>query len=518
MSFAIIPRLLVLYLPQFHRLPENDAWWGEGFTDWVAAKQAKPLFPEHEQPHLPYHDNYYDLTNPESLRWQAGLMNEYGIDGACIYHYWFKDGYQILEKPAEILLHSKDIQMNFCFSWANEPWIRSWGNLNNANPWSEVMDREIVHDASDNGILLEQNYGGVEEWEKHFKYLLPFFQDARYLRQEGKPVFMFYRPQAIGCLKDMVICWRGLAENAGLPGLYLMGANTDAQTRSMLDEPFLQEPQETLAMIPKTYGEQGVAKYVSYQDVWQSLLTRPLPAFKASLGGFIGYDDSPRRGRNATIIYGKSHAVFKKSLTALLRKAAKCGASFVILNAWNEWGEGMYLEPDEKEGFAYLKAVRESRKESLKPLKNMHKWDEERRGYEQAVEELRSQSSRYRSWWQLMNSMLNLYDNDISLGDRLLACGYKRVAIYGLGMVGKHLMVKLKRDGLAPAFAIDQSRNVLAEGLPLLSLEDEPLPADIIVVTVVHDYQHIEAEIKKRYACPIVSLQILLDEITMMTK
>ena len=518
MSRTNQPRLLALYLPQFHCLPENDAWWGEGFTDWVAAKQAKPLFPGHEQPHLPYHDNYYDLTNPESLRWQAGLMNEYGIDGACIYHYWFKDGYQILEKPAEILLHSKDIQMNFCFSWANEPWVRSWGNLNNANPWSEVMDRHVVHEADDKGILLEQNYGGVEEWEEHFKYLLPFFQDTRYLRQDGKPVFMFYRPQAIGCLKDMVVCWRRLAEVAGLSGLYLMGANTDTETRSILDEAFLQEPQETLAMIPKTYGKQRVAKYISYENVWQRILARPLPAFKASLGGFAGYDDSPRRGRNATIIYGKSPAVFKNSLVTLLRKAAKCKASFVILNAWNEWGEGMYLEPDEKDEFAYLKAVHEARQESLKPLSSSLEWKEERRGYEQAIEELRAQASRYRSWWQLMNGLLRLYDNDISLGDQLLVRGYRKVAVYGIGMVGKHLIAKLKRDGLMPVFAIDQSRNALAEGFPLLSLEDEAMLTDIIIVTVVHDYSHIEMELKKRYTCPIISLQMLLDEMTMVTQ
>lgn len=518
MSYANNPRLLVLYLPQFHRLPENDAWWGEGFTDWVAAKQATPLFPGHEQPHLPYHDNYYDLTNPESLRWQAGLMNEYGIDGACIYHYWFKDGYQILEKPAEVLLQSQEIRMNFCFSWANEPWVRSWGNLNNGNPWSEVMDSHVVHQANDSGILLEQNYGGVEEWEKHFQYLLPFFQDTRYLRQDGKPVFMFYRPQAIGCLRDMISCWRELAQKAGLLGLYLIGANTDEQTRAMLDEAFLQEPQETLAMMPKTYSEQGVAKYLSYQDIWQSILRRPLPAFKASLGGFIGYDDSPRRGHNATVVYGKSPSDFKKSLTTLFRKAIKCESSFVILNAWNEWGEGMYLEPDQKEGFAYLKAVREARKDAAAHLEDLDEWNDRCIGYEQAIEELRSQSNRYRSWWQMMNSLLSLYDHDISLGNQLLARGWKRVAIYGMGMIGKHLAAKLKRDGLMPAFAIDQSCNALAGGFPLLSLQDEPLCADIIVVTVVHDYSHIEVELCKKYTCPIVSLQLLLDEVMMVAK
>lgn len=507
------PRILALYLPQFHRLPENDAWWGEGFTDWVAAKQARPLFPGHEQPHLPYRGNYYDLTKPESLQWQAEIMNNYGIDGVCIYHYWFKDGYQILEKPAEILLQSKDIKMNFCFSWANEPWIRSWGNLNNANPWSEVMDKKVVHDASDNGILIEQNYGGIEEWEKHFRYLLPFFQDNRYLRQDGKPIFMFYRPQAIGCLRDMVNCWRSLAEKSGLSGLYLMGANTDAQTRSILDEAFLQEPQETLAMIPKTYRDCGVAKYVSYEEVWKNILIRPMPEFRASLGGFTGYDDSPRRGRNSTVVYGKSQSVFKNSLVKLFRKAIKNEVNFVILNAWNEWGEGMYLEPDEKEGFAYLKAVQDARQEALKQMGDSHEWEEERLGYEKAIEELRSQNSRYRSWWQLMNSLLCLYDNDISLGKYLAFKGFNKVAIYGMGMVGKHLTAKLKLDGVTPAFAIDQSRNKLVDGFPLIGIDDDPLSADIILVTVVHDYLHIELKLKEKYICPIVSLQTFLDEI-----
>ena len=136
-------KILAMYLPQFHRVQENDEWWGEGFTEWTSVRSAKPLFPEHDQPHAPLHENYYDLMNPETMRWQADLMHHYGVDGMCFYHYYFKDGRRILERPAENLLHWKDIDMPFCFSWANEAWIRSWSRLTGSegNAWASKFDQ-----------------------------------------------------------------------------------------------------------------------------------------------------------------------------------------------------------------------------------------------------------------------------------------------------------------------------------------------------------------------------------------
>ena len=159
-------KIISMYLPQFHRVKENDEWWGEGFTEWTAAKQAHPLFENHYQPHIPLNQNYYDLLDKKTMQWQADLMKKYGIDGQCIYHYWFKNGRQILERPAENLLHWTDIDMPFFFCWANESWARTWSHLRNRTPWSTEL--EPKQKAGDNGVLLEQQYG--EEKERVFLY------------------------------------------------------------------------------------------------------------------------------------------------------------------------------------------------------------------------------------------------------------------------------------------------------------------------------------------------------------
>ena len=173
-------KILAKYLPQFHRTRENDAWWGEGFTEWTAVKKAAPLFEGHDQPRVPKDENYYDLLQKETMLWQASLMEKYGIDGMCIYHYWFKDGRQVLEKPAENLLRWKEVPMPFCFCWANETWARSWSKIQNKNHWSDIYEQKKSNGSS--GILLDQKYGREPEWKAHFEYLLPFFRDERYIK------------------------------------------------------------------------------------------------------------------------------------------------------------------------------------------------------------------------------------------------------------------------------------------------------------------------------------------------
>ena len=189
-------RVIAMYLPQFHRVKENDEWWGEGFTDWDAAKNAKPLYERHYQPHIPLNKNYYDLLKKETLQWQADLMKKYGIDGMCFYHYWFKEGKRILEKPAEILLENKDIDMPFCFCWANESWAKTWKAIPGANIWT-IDETKNEGDDTKPVFLLEQEYGGCREWEEHFMYLLPFFRDKRYVRINNRPVFQFYHTSQV---------------------------------------------------------------------------------------------------------------------------------------------------------------------------------------------------------------------------------------------------------------------------------------------------------------------------------
>ena len=193
----MLPKLIAHYLPQFHRIPENDAWWGEGFTEWTSVKAARPLFEGHRQPRKPLNDYYYDLSDVETLRWQSHLAKQYGIYGFSFYHYWFKDGKRVLEKPAEMLLQDKSINLNFCFNWANQTWARTWSKfvVDSQNVWAGTLERKRHTNEKNQGILLEQKYGEKEAWQEHIRYLIPFFQDERYIKIDSRPVFIIFQPQ-----------------------------------------------------------------------------------------------------------------------------------------------------------------------------------------------------------------------------------------------------------------------------------------------------------------------------------
>ena len=351
-------KIISMYLPQFHRVKENDEWWGEGFTDWVTAKNAKPLYDNHYQPHIPLNNNYYDLSEKKTMEWQAELMHKYGIDGMCMYHYWFKDGRRILEKPAENLLQWKDINMPFCFCWANETWARSWSNVKGANVWSNLHEKNVGQD--ERGILLEQNYGKEEAWKNHFEYLLPFFEDDRYIRQDGKPVFVMYKPNDIICIDEMVQYWQALAVEAGLKGLYIIGRNCNSNLSHVFDAELCHEPALGLRNLLGFKSDSGVFR-VGYDEVWERVLNSRSEYKKVHFGGFVGYDDSPRRGNCGTIIENSNPNKFEYYLTELIAKNVAHKSELVFINAWNEWGEGMHLEPDEKYGLAFLEAINKAK-------------------------------------------------------------------------------------------------------------------------------------------------------------
>ena len=262
-----IPKILAVYLPQFHETPDNNLWWGEGFTDWQSVKTAEPLFTMHNQPRVPLESQYYDLSQKETMMNQAQLAKKYGIDGFCFYHYYFENGKRELEKPAENLLKWKDIDMPFCFNWASESWIRSWSKIC-GNVWAEKYEKE------DNlgSVLAKQNYGTEREWVNHFNYLLPFFQDSRYIRIDNRPVFIFYSPDDIAVLHEMIACWRELAEKAGLKGLYLIGAHMNAADRS-LDAAIVYEPRNAINKL----NLQGKVKLnnnvrcFEYESLWDDI-------------------------------------------------------------------------------------------------------------------------------------------------------------------------------------------------------------------------------------------------------
>ena len=213
-------KIIANYLPQFHRIPENDEWWGEGFTDWVAAKKAVPFYKWHEQPRKPKNEYYYDLSDVNSIKWQANLAKKYGIYGFGIYHYWFNSNQMLLQRPAELLRDSKDININYLFIWDNASWVRTWKKMLLSNSYAPVFDNK-KQNQNDNGILANLDYGNEKDWKKHFEYLLLFFKDDRYIKINNKPVFVFFNPQnGTDTLKEMLRYWDMLAHDEGFDGIF----------------------------------------------------------------------------------------------------------------------------------------------------------------------------------------------------------------------------------------------------------------------------------------------------------
>jgi hypothetical protein len=366
------PKVIAFYLPQFHRIPENDEWWGEGFTEWVSVKNADRLFPGHKQPRVPMNNNYYNLLDKSTMQWQAKLARNAGIYGFCIYHYWFGEK-QLLEKPAENLLKWKDININFCFSWANQTWVASWSKLAGVT-WQNTL---LTKDEKGRGILVEQTYGNKIEWKRHYDYLLPFFKDKRYIKKDGKPVFIIYTSDKFRCLQEMINYWNELAIETGFNGIYFIGTNENKRKYKGLDAMLRYEPaytfenrkndnkyslKEEIDVLFKNWLKKhniDFPKFVDYGDIWEEILTRQIEKNVYS-GGFVDYDDSPRRGKQSVIVRGGNAIKFYKYFSKLYSKCYENNDEFIFITAWNEWGEGAYLEPDKSQGFAYLNAIKRS--------------------------------------------------------------------------------------------------------------------------------------------------------------
>ena len=443
-------RLIAMYLPQFHRVKENDEWWGEGFTEWTAVKAAKPLFEGHEQPREPLHDKYYDLLEKDVMKWQAALMHQYGIDGVCIYHYWFKDGRRILEKPAENLLAWEDIEMPYCFCWANESWARSWSNLSIKNVWASTFERE---NSGMSHILLEQDYGDAKDWKIHFEYLLPFFRDRRYIRIDGKPVILIYRTSDIVCLREMISLWREMATEAGLPGLYVIGGNCNSSMNSILDGQLYHEPQHSIRELRSICLLGGKLFQAEYEKVWEGILRANneyeiQPYFE----GFVGYDDTPRRGQEGVVILNDQPEIFERMLERLLWKNKDAGTSLVFLNAWNEWGEGMYLEPDKRYGYAWLEAVRNAKSRVLKNerVENTKQLSVPVEVY-QGLQVLQRRTNTN---LHLLEKWLIALEKGYSPGAYIKKAFPGDWAIYGYGIIGKRVYAEFRRNNIPIKYII----------------------------------------------------------------
>lgn len=367
-------KLIAMYFTQLHAIPENDEWWGKGFTDWNNVRSAQPQYEGHYQPRVPLGQNYYDQSRLETLRKQIDLAKQYGVYGFCHYHYWF-DGKQLLETPTNLILENKDIDFPFCLSWANETWSKRW-------------------DGRDHHILIQQTHPPTKvSWKRHYDYLIKAWSDPRAIKVDGKPVFVIYRPQRIDKIDEMLAYWRELAQQDGLPGLYfIFQKQYELPSKSCLnsfDAQFQFQPFEAtyspsfdrnsirhsllfklVRSLPERYQDmlRGLrAKFIKeltfydYEAVWKQIVEiRPDQMLTTFPGAFVDWDNTARYKKRATVYRGATPDIFGKWFAKLVDSMPQRNLpeDFIFLNAWNEWSEGAYLEPDERYGFQYLEAVK----------------------------------------------------------------------------------------------------------------------------------------------------------------
>lgn len=337
-------RLIAFYLPQFHPIPENDRWWGKGFTEWTNVAKAKPLFPGHYQPHLPGELGFYDLRLPETRQAQADLAREYGIYGFCYYHYWF-NGKLLLERPLQDVLKSGEPDFPFCVCWANENWTRTW-------------------DGGENHILMEQIYSEEDDLN-HIRYLCEIFEDKRYIRINGKPLFLVYRANRFPDPLRTTMLWREESRRLGIGELYLCSVESfpDERTdplRAGFDAAVEFQPDWNLLssdLRDERYPDLAAFKY---EKVVDRMLMKEAPYYRRFPCVTPSWDNTARRKRTSVILTDSSPDQYGRWLRGVVKKLADTSdeAKFIFINAWNEWGEGNHLEPDQQFGRAYLEATK----------------------------------------------------------------------------------------------------------------------------------------------------------------
>lgn len=355
-------KVIAFHLPQFHPVPENDEWWGKGFTEWTIVTRAHPVVPGHYQPHLPADLGFYDLRLPEARIAQAGLAAKYGINAFCYYHYWFM-GRRLLNRPVDGILASGKPDFPFCLCWANENWTRSW-------------------DGRSGKILMEQHYSDADDLA-HIQHLLPVFGDTRYVRVGGRPLFLVYRTELLPDPRRTAENWRNAAVKAGVGDLYLarvesFTSDVDPTTigfdcavefapdwRRVRQKHFGYRNQwlSKIGLFPKGYFDH---RFTQYDDLISDMLAKPDPAFRRIRCVTPGFDNSARRERDATIFLDSTPEAYGAWLQKILEVEAAAplpdDEKLVFVNAWNEWAEGNHLEPCQRWGTAYLEAHAQARK------------------------------------------------------------------------------------------------------------------------------------------------------------
>lgn len=371
-------RVIALYLPQFHPIPENDEWWGKGFTEWTNVKKAKPLCKGHVQPRVPADLGYYDLRDPETRERQAELAREAGIEGFCYYHYWFGNGRQLLERPFNEVLASGKPDFPFCLCWANHDWTnKSWKKGNTQKSGSMIMQMQYSE----------------EDHINHFYNILPAFRDKRYITVDGKPLFAVWAPHNIPNGKRFVELWQNLAKQNGLPGIHFVGYTANANKKLPNGKLSLYETNKASAFYQSVLdigydavissgltraqsiiqGRLGLAwniltyktripssshldyskvmrHYYVDEDAWENVYPTLLPQ----------WDRTPRAGSKTEFLINSSPRKFQSTIEEALSylKDKTSEHRILFLKAWNEWGEGNYVEPDQQFGHGWLDAIR----------------------------------------------------------------------------------------------------------------------------------------------------------------
>lgn len=353
-----------MYLPQYHSFPENDEWWGKGYTEWVAVKKASPLFKGHNQPRIPLGGNYYDLDKDgaATLKWQAELAKKYGVYGFAIYQYYF-NGKTLMDKPLQTLLSHPEIDINYNICWANETWTRTWYGLS---------DR----------VLIAQEYGDKSDWRRYYEHLLPFFRDRRYIKIDNKPVWQIYKTFDIPCFCEMVSCFSEWAVQDGFDGVYVISGKTAAGSddrSGCIDGRYYFEPGYTLKNGLGLFGKAAYDMSTLMRSIRNRILGKSFGYVPERIidakrimnrvasrdyaenefpGIIPDWDNTPRRGYKGLIYKNTSPKLFEETLAKLRDKVKGHAVDFVYVNAWNEWGEGAFVEPDETRGYAYLEAIK----------------------------------------------------------------------------------------------------------------------------------------------------------------
>jgi len=346
-------RAIAYYLPQFHPIPENDEWWGTGFTEWTNTAKAKPLFPGHYQPHVPGDLGFYDLRLPEIREQQAALARAYGVEAFCYYHYWFGNGRRLLERPFQEVLASGRPDFPFCLCWANESWTGVWHGVPNR-------------------VLLQQTYPGKADYQAHFESLLPAFLDKRYVKVEGKPLFLVYSPRELPDQKGFTGLWRELARRAGLPGFFFVGVDNepwtpsangfDGSTPKLLHLAQRSENGSLLFRLKRRYRRacRRPERVFLYRKAIKHF--RLPECDKPNIYPCVipNWDNTPRSGAKGLVLRDSTPELFRAHLRDALAQIQRKPSDhrLVFIKSWNEWAEGNHLEPDLKFGAGFLEVLK----------------------------------------------------------------------------------------------------------------------------------------------------------------